>query len=133
MAFAAGAAEVIYTAPTYYDFRYPNATHMTLVADWVGDGADSFQVMLPTTFIYYERSWSLANTCPQHSYTLDGLQIDKDVRWCGDRSWYTNQGTLTAVQILAGPYHTIAINQVNRCCYDPIYGYAGLALIYRMP
>ncbi len=45
---------------TYYDFRYPNATHMMFIAEAVySDNAyDTFQVTLPGSFVYSERSWS---------------------------------------------------------------------------
>ena len=44
----------------FYDFRYPNATHMMLIAEDTDNG-NEFQVNLPGSYIYYERSWSLVS------------------------------------------------------------------------
>lgn len=43
---------------TYYHFAFPNANTMMLIADGAGFGGDdSFQIEIPSTNTYYERSW----------------------------------------------------------------------------
>jgi hypothetical protein len=59
---------------TYYDFRYPNATHLMLIVEWVYNGTDSFEINIPGSFAYYERSWSLG-TNDRASYQLDGVTV----------------------------------------------------------
>lgn len=102
--------------PTYYDFRYPNATHLMLIADRLADSLDSFQVNLPGSFGYYERSWSTY----QSEYILDGTYLASG---CG-----TSQGTLTATQLSPDTFHTI---KGNYFCSN--YMSIGLVLIYRVP
>jgi len=107
--------------PTYYDFRYPNATHLMLIAERVGDGDDSFQVNLPGSFAYYERSWAMSHV---NGYFIDGVNISGyPAEICG-----TYQGNLSAVQLSPDAFHTIAGTL-------PCYGSynIGLALVYRVP
>jgi hypothetical protein len=117
---------------SYYDFRYPNATNLMLIIEWVGDGTDSCEVNLPGSFAYYERSWSLGSdgdeggiySAPASlSYKLDGVKI-KGVT-CYD--WCTSEGDLTASQLLPDEFHSIEVSVNNA------YGYSGLALIYGAP
>lgn len=45
----------------YYDFRYPNATHLMFIAENNTDG-NNFTIQIPSTYGYYERSWATGNT-----------------------------------------------------------------------
>jgi hypothetical protein len=123
----ADAADVPFTNATYYHFQHPNATHLMLIVEWTGGGSDSFQVQLPGSFTYYERSWSLASTTCQSGYAnyrLDGATI----KGHGSGGWWTSQGPLTANQLRPGDqFHNIEV-EVN-CGY----AYGGLALVYRVP
>jgi hypothetical protein len=131
----AGAANVPFSASnaTYYDFRYPNATNLMLIIEWVlGQGTDSFQAKLPGTFTYYERSWSLGNSYgrysdPDASYKLNGtiIQTHQGYDWC------TSQGTLTAVQLPPDQFNTVEIFAYYN--YGTNHAYGGLALVYRVP
>jgi hypothetical protein len=110
----------------YYDFRYPNATHLILIVEWTLYVADSFQVRLPGSFAYYERSWSLGVFgCTGYSggISLNGVGVG------GVSSGQTSQGTLTAAQMPPDQFHTIG---VQGSCYND-YVYGGLALVYRVP
>lgn len=119
LAVLAGEAGVSFTEGIYYDFRYPNATHLMLIAEWVSNGTDSFEVNLPGSFAYSERSWSLGSI-DDGSYTLDEVKI---FGW-QDGSWRTTEDTLSASQMLPDQFHTIDIWGQN-------YTYGGLALIYK--
>jgi len=82
-------------AATYYDFRYPNATRLMLIAEDTNNGND-FQVNLPGTFTYYERSWSLGSiggNCgyygpgelgilTEHRFNSTGVATMKHLRDC---------------------------------------------------
>lgn len=102
---------------TYYDFRYPNATQMMLIAEDENNG-NEFTVKVPSSFQYYERSWGLYNTDRYYgsAWVLDGVTIASICDSC------LGYGTLTASQLLPDATHTIAIDD-----------YGGLALIYRVP
>jgi hypothetical protein len=120
---------------TYYDFRYPNATHLMLIVDWVYieySGSDSFQFKLPGSFAYYQQSWSLANNCKTYwscssRYLLNGAEI-KRLSMSGE-GWQMAQGAFSAAQLPPDQYHTIEV----RVDGYQIYGYGGLALVYRVP
>jgi hypothetical protein len=120
---------------TYYDFRYPNATHLMLIVDWVYieySGSDSFQFKLPGSFAYYQQSWSLANNCQVYhccssKYLLNGAEI-KRLSMCGE-GWQMAQGMFSAAQLPPDQYHTIEVSVDGYY----IYGYGGLALVYRVP
>ncbi len=129
LAVVASEAGVPFSSGTYYDFRYPNATHLMLIVEWVYSGTDSCEVKLPGSFAYYERSWSLGSTTTHNygvaQYRLDGVTIQDHGHY-----WQTSQGTLTAVQLLPDQFHTIEIYGSSS---DPTYAYGGLALVYRVP
>lgn len=100
---------------TFYDFRYPNATHMMLIYENYGDG-NSFTVQLPSTFVYHERSWTLIDWGNGWAFNIDGQNQSSMAN--------TNPvfNFITPVQLLPDTAHTIAVND------DGV-----LALIYRVP
>ena len=110
---------------SYYDFRWPNATNMMLIAEAnYGGGSESFEVNVPASFSYYERSWSLGVISSGYSGSiwLDGVMLYGYTPY-GD--WATFQGTLTATQLSPGVFHTIRVDGSN--------AFGGLALVYRVP
>ena len=110
-----------YTGCTYYDFRYPNATHLILIAEWTYHTHDTFEVFPPGSYTYWERSWSAGGTWSV-SYTLDGVTLFTQ----NPQTWLTTQGYLTQSQLLPEQYHTVD-------AYGYQYGYGGLALVYEVP
>jgi hypothetical protein len=104
LAAAAGAA---YYGPTYYDFRYPNATHMMIIAD-----EGSFDVKLTSSFGYSELS------CSGHYVEVDGKRIFD--------GW--GYASLTAAQLRPDVYHTLL---ASRYYGEPAL--VALVLIYRVP
>ena len=123
LAVVASEAGVPFPGGIYYDFRYPNATHLMLIVEWVYDGNDFCEVNLPGSFAFYERSWSLGNNTASAWYKVDGVEIQYH-GW----GWQTSQGTLTAAQLLPDQFHTIEVHNSWRG-----YTYGGLALVYRVP
>ncbi len=114
--------------PTFYDFRYPNASTLMLIAEDTNSG-NEFQVNLPGTFTYYERSWSLASSMsswacsPLARWMLDSMEIARQQQ----DGYATSQGGLTAAQLTANTFHTVTI---------PVQcgsAWGGLALTYRVP
>jgi hypothetical protein len=125
---------------TYYDFRYPNATHLMLIVDWVyakGAGitvSDSFQFKLPSSFAYYQQSWSLAHNSKDYCdswYRLNGAEIAHLKTDVYGWDWKMAQGIFSATQLPPDQYHTVEV--IVHTSYDEIYGYGGLALVYRKP
>ena len=119
LAVAANAAGVSYPGATYYDFRFPNANRLLLAAEDNRNGSQ-FQVNLPGSYAYYERSWSLRSTAYWAHLNLDGVRIIDNPDFA--------DGALTASQLLPDRYHTFDVwNDHNDLSY------AGLAIVYRVP
>lgn len=97
---------------TYYDFRYPNATHLMIIAENNVNRDENFTINLPSTFSYFERSWFAGHG---GNIYVNGTEV-------GNSNYEQNiQGTLLATQLPPNALHTIRVN----------YGYGGLTLIYR--
>ena len=93
-------------AVTYYNFNYPNATHMLLV----GEVGDSFEITMPSNYSYYELSAASRSI----------VYIDGNHYW-NSSPYY---GAIPLTSFLPDVVHTI----------DPYYfDYVGLVIIYRMP
>ena len=117
---AATSAGMSFPGSTYYDFRYPNATNLMLVAETTANGND-FTIYLPGSYGYYERSWSTRYTGGNYGtcFLLNGTQIG-----CAGSADGIAYGSLTAAQLLPDTTHSIQISS---------NGYGGLALLYRVP
>lgn len=103
---------------TYYHFNYPNATHMTLIAELVPGGeTDSFTIKLPTSFSYYEYSWWMG-TNKVIVYYLN----EEEIAEVDNTEIYS---TFTAGQLPGDQQHTINFQTHHGD------GYGGLALIYQ--
>jgi len=116
LAIAANTGGIAFPGSTYYDFRYPNATHLMMIAEDTSDG-NQFEIRLPGSYSYYERSWSTYYTGGYCStwFVLDGTNIGENG---------TAYGNLTAAQLLPETTHTVQIS---------CNGYGGLVLVYRVP
>lgn len=96
-------------AVTYYNFNYPNATHMLLV----GERADVFEITIPSNYAYYELSWAGSGCC----MVIDGA----DLPYFQGRYYY---GSKQLASFLPDIIHVI----------DPHSSYYGaLVVVYRMP
>lgn len=123
----ASAAGVFFPSATHYDFRYPNANRLMLIVEWSYQEIDSCEVNLPSSFAYYERSWSLG-TVRGGAYELNGETIQSN----SSDGWRTSQGTLSVSQLPADQFHTIGVDAASMFD-DHTYGYGGLALVYQVP
>jgi len=118
----AGAAGAPFTDVTYYDFRYPNATNMMLVAE-DGDNGNDFMIQLPSSYGYFDRGWALLYGGSAGWFGVDGINKAPQA-WCVSNVCY---GTLTASELLPDVTHTIVANS------DYISSYGVLVLTYRVP
>jgi hypothetical protein len=129
LAVVAGSAGVPFSEATYYDFRYPNANNLMIIAEDNLNGND-FQVNLPGTFTYYARSWSFRGggghtCCGSSSLTLDGTTLTS----MGGGPYQYREGNLTSGQLLPDTYHTI----VAYAYYEGQITNGALVLVYRVP
>ncbi len=107
-------AGVPYTDVTFYDFRYPQATHIMLVAEAGKPGYDeAFTVQLPMSFTFYESSWSTYGPSGYASIWLDGAGH-------GGHSGDFYHDFIGASQLSPGSPHSIAVEN-----------YGGIALVYK--
>jgi hypothetical protein len=127
--------------PTYYDFRYPNATNLILMSDtayinnWSTTYRDSFEVNLPSDLSYYEISWSLVSdtNCAAYGYKGFGKFYVNDtlIGSHGCARWKISDGLLSIGQLTPDQFHTI---EVETGSYNVGYGSsAGLAIVYQVP
>jgi hypothetical protein len=98
----------------YYDFRFPNATHMLMVEENDDNGKD-FNIQLPTGYSYNELSF--ATYGPNYIY-IDDARVD--TQYSSDNTGY---GTFTLSQLLPGTKHTVEIS----------YWYGVVVIIHRVP
>jgi hypothetical protein len=109
-------AGVPFTDVTYYDFRYPNATKMVLVAENAAVGDKIFSMEIPSSYGYYERGWSVCCNGAGH-FNLNGVSDPNKIYDAN----YHRYGTITASQLLANVEHSVYVS----------YGYGVLIIVYR--
>ena len=100
-------------AVTYYNFNYPNATHMLLV----GEDLEVFDIIMPSSYSYYELSWASTFYGSYDPFVIDG-------KWAS--YIYAASGRLYGIVPLVSFLPDVIHN------VDPAY-YGALVVIYRMP
>jgi len=117
----------------YYDFWYPNAGKMMIVADaqWV-EGTDTFDIKLPSDFVFYERSYShyAYDSCGSTMY-IDGKTISS-IGGC-DGCSVTRYGHLSPTHLSLETFHTVNLWHDQFCYGHHRYGeaFGAIVLIYR--
>jgi hypothetical protein len=119
----AGAAGAPFTDVTYYDFRYPNATNMLLVAE-DEDNGNSFTIQLPSNFGYFDRGWAMWGNGGSNDYfKVDGVNKVGGALSV-DSAYY---GGLTVSELLPDVTHTIEAYSYWASAYGV------LIIAYRVP
>jgi hypothetical protein len=114
----AGAAGQPLTDVTYYDFRYPNATDLLLVAENLLDNSgNDFTIEIPSSFAYFERSFALWDHTEIEYFRVDGTDMPR-IYWDGETAY----GTITAAQLSPDTSHDIQVDD-----------YGVLVIVYRVP
>jgi hypothetical protein len=117
----AGAAGVGIPGITHYDFRYPNATTMMIIAErYAGINNNFFTINIPTSFGVAERSWTIF-TGGGHptggSLTLNGTHLHNS---SANGHYF---GIVSAAQMPPATTHTVVIN-------NSIEDVGGIVLVY---
>ncbi len=107
----------------YYDFRYPNATHML----WVRKNSGTMKINIPASFEIDERSWVMGANYTyggaSASFILDGVTLARFTY--SINSWQCAHGVLTEEQLLPDLMHTIKVPTQN------VSNFSALTLVYR--
>jgi len=119
----AGALGESTTGLRYYDFRFPNATKILMVAEDSVDGRD-FNIEMPTEYGYSERSFAVYNTyydSGSWKFYVNGEAMTRS--WYGSNMAY---GQISAAQLPAGQSHQVRLDSGGN-------GYGFLVITYRVP
>jgi hypothetical protein len=119
----------------YYDFRYPNADKLMIVADaqWV-EGNDMFNIKLPGDFVFYDRTYShYAYDSASSTMKIDDKEISS-LGKCEDYSLWMN-GQLSLTQLSLDEFHTVSFWHDEDTTYysheEVGHACCAIALIYR--
>jgi len=120
-------AAVVGTFPTgitYYDFRFPNANRLLIVAEDGNNGRD-FYLTLPVDYVYSELSFATdRRAITVDNRTMSLLYSEGD----HDENAY---GVLTLVQMAPGVRHSISIPD-SYYSYNRSY-FGAVVIIYKVP
>lgn len=111
---ACGAAGVGLPYVRYYHFQYPDATKFMILAKVL---SRSFRVMIPGSFIVYERTWSTTASSGS-AIDIDGTDVSK--KSSGSEE-YGTYGLVTPTQLKPDVFHTV----------KPSGGKCAIVLVYR--
>jgi len=111
----------------YYDFRYPNANRLMIVADALWSyGTDTFRLKLPSDFVFYERSYSHCGRESGGNWLESYMYLDEDEISSINEIGETDYGLLSPTQLSLDEFHTIKIIGKNT-----IAAFCAIVLIYR--
>lgn len=117
-------------ASTFYHFNFPNATHLMLIGEkTVAISVDDFQVILPESFTFFERSWTLWKNdlcCHSGKYFLNSQEIAVVAK---RETFEVKHGTLTDQELSRNQTQTIAVESNWNSVQNAVVG--GLALVYK--
>jgi hypothetical protein len=116
---------------SYYDFRYPNATHLLLVAEDDNDG-NYFTIEMPASYDYIDRGWAWwtgGNVPTSNDFcrlTLGEVVLNLPPRatWTDGKLYY---GDLLAYELVPDETYTFTVNGY----WGNSYG--ALIITYGMP
>jgi len=104
--------------PQYYDFKYPNANKLMIVVDaaWEVNETDTFNIKLPSSFTFYEYSYS---HCHRNDAGPSDMYLDEnEIDHIG--GYGTHYGLLSAAQLPANIFHTVKVNHWYGPSFDAI-------------
>lgn len=104
----------------YYNFKYPGSNRMMMIIDWLpGDGSDSYQFKIPSTYGLNENSWAYREGgCTGYGCTFNA-RINGDTIFTGDYGSYSGSGYNAHYgyySALFSPnvFHEVSINAYRR-------------------
>ena len=117
----------------YYDFKYPHANRIVFIAD-ANDapGDNSFNVKLPSNFVFFERSISHyshtdGNWGAKSELLIDGAVLDKIAP--PDHNWKYQYKTINPTTLSIDEFHTVNIKNSD----SSLFSCGVLVLVYQEP
>ncbi|MCK4364438.1 MAG: hypothetical protein KAW45_00120 [Thermoplasmatales archaeon] len=123
------AAGVIKGEVQYYDYRYPNANKLMIVAEalWESTETDTFDIILPDDFVFYERSYSHCNRyTSSSSYSRMYIDEEEISRIYGSE---TNYDLLSPSKLSPDVSHSIKTTSYH--CYNEMGVFSAIVLVYQ--
>ena len=113
----------------FYDFKYPNATTLILVADVIDEeGTDTFNFEIPFNVTLYEASWShYVYSFSSYSYGASNTKIDNttvSTFYAASTKGFLASGYYEKANLIAGMKHTVSIYR-NSCT-----SWVGVAVVF---
>jgi hypothetical protein len=97
-------------------------------AQWT-DGTDTFNIKLPSDFVFYDRSYShYAYDSYGSKMKIDGNEISS-LKGCSDSSRWRS-GQLSPTQLSLDDFHTVSLWH-DQSAYEVGHACAAIVLIYR--
>jgi hypothetical protein len=115
----ANAAGVPVTDVYFYNFHYPNATHMMFIAEDFNNG-DSFSITATSSYAYFEHSWSVWRGPSNAYFVFDGVNKLADNPSYNDSQ--NGYGYISTSEFTLDVEHWVAAKW-----------YGALVLLYRVP
>jgi len=118
----------------YYDFRYPDATSLSIITDEeVANGSSNFRLLIPCSYIVYSRTWShmMYNGFSGIGYPAYGSRILVDGTELNSWEGYYGgfgiwDGNITPTQLECGVWHDV---RVTNWRVDGDYQWSGVAIV----
>jgi len=122
---------IVSSAIAYYDFRYPNANSLMLIADLetTDNEVDTFTLQIPGSVTVFERSWSFAS---YDTHVDSTCKLNQEVLFKGTacpRCWQIRYGLLNTLQMPVDTLHTVAA--FYNTYYSSGGAYCAIGLVYR--
>jgi len=96
----------------YYNFEYPDATKLSIVAK---HPPRPFRLLIPDSFTIYERSWSTPQS--SGSVEIDGTRISESL----ESGEYGTYGLITFTQLGRNEFHTVKPYSGSSCAIVLVY------------
>lgn len=122
---------IVSSAIAYYDFRYPDANSLMLIADLetTDNEVDTFTLQIPGSVTVFERSWSFASYDTRVDSTC---KLNQEVLFKGTvcpRCWQLRYGLLNSLQVPPDTLHTVAA--FYSTYYSSGGAYCAVGLVYK--
>ena len=120
------------TEVRYYDFRYPEATSVKIIADeeTTSGVTETFRVMIPDNHMVYNKTWSHGCYISRSSCELqiDSVSLNINDHGVTYENWNIYEGDIPLSLLISGAFHEVQLVHWDNTSSGT--SYAGIVLIY---